>query len=215
MLTTTVNERHARILSVWLARSEAVAARPTMPPSLRGDRPLRRSSERREKLERSSNAIKCKCGNHPKLGTLYCKRCKPKVPPTPKSVKIKQPPPPPTPKAKKKKKKKRSNPAIGFSHAAKHIARKAKNKPKKPGMTGAEWYAEVYLKSDWWRERRKLKLEACGRVCNRCRSIKNIQVHHLSYARKYAELDEDLEVLCKPCHEAEHGLIPSPDSYSA
>jgi hypothetical protein len=37
-----------------------------------------------------------------------------------------------------------------------------------------------------------------------------LDVHHRSYARLGAELPADLEVLCRPCHGAEHGKNADP-----
>lgn len=67
----------------------------------------------------------------------------------------------------------------------------------------AENYAD-YLQTPWWRKRRNQALADAGWTCERCLARKGLQVHHRSYTRLGAELREDLEVLCRTCHEGEH-----------
>jgi 5-methylcytosine-specific restriction endonuclease McrA len=43
------------------------------------------------------------------------------------------------------------------------------------------------------------------RWCERCGGQDALQVHHRTYERLGAELDEDFEVLCRRCHATEHG----------
>ena len=62
----------------------------------------------------------------------------------------------------------------------------------------------AYLKSPWWSQRRNLALLNAGYRCRRCGVTRQLEVHHLSYAHLGAELDEDLEVLCRGCHLGEH-----------
>jgi hypothetical protein len=68
-----------------------------------------------------------------------------------------------------------------------------------------------YISSDHWKRRRKDFLTHFP-SCNRCRLNRtlaliaydqDLHVHHRSYARVGAELDDDLEALCKRCHEVE------------
>jgi len=68
-----------------------------------------------------------------------------------------------------------------------------------------------YIGSPQWQQRRKQVLR-WNPICNRC-SIprwlaelvydQDLHVHHLSYANVGDEADEDLEVLCRRCHEVE------------
>lgn len=76
-------------------------------------------------------------------------------------------------------------------------------------MTKTEY--REYLASPHWKELRKDFLEY-ENICNRCempRWLVNIaydqdmHVHHRTYARLGAELDDDLEALCPRCHEVE------------
>lgn len=64
----------------------------------------------------------------------------------------------------------------------------------------------TYLLTDHWRLTRKYALRRAGFSCERCGVQSSLQVHHLTYDRIGAEDDADLEVLCRPCHEAEHGI---------
>lgn len=66
-----------------------------------------------------------------------------------------------------------------------------------------------YIKSHWWKAKRNHILKKRGRKCEKCRSTKRIQVHHLTYERLGRELDSDLQVLCRSCHMLEHNLDPT------
>jgi 5-methylcytosine-specific restriction endonuclease McrA len=50
---------------------------------------------------------------------------------------------------------------------------------------------------------RKKAIRYYGKMCMRCNSTENIHVHHKDRNRKNNEL-ENLEVLCKTCHDLEH-----------
>lgn len=60
---------------------------------------------------------------------------------------------------------------------------------------------KAYLRSSEWRERRKEFIEEVNGECEDCGSKKNIQVHHLNYDNIGDETEDDVEVLCKDCHE--------------
>lgn len=78
-------------------------------------------------------------------------------------------------------------------------------------MTKTE-YAK-YLSGNHWQERRKAFLQIWPNgFCNRCYLPRwlaslvydqDLHVHHKSYANLNAEKDEDLESLCRRCHELE------------
>lgn len=67
-------------------------------------------------------------------------------------------------------------------------------------------YAE-YLKSTEWQ---KLKFDVYKRDLNRCKQCKkdlskmNGNVHHTTYANVYNESLDDLELVCKDCHQLIH-----------
>lgn len=69
-----------------------------------------------------------------------------------------------------------------------------------------------YLTTPHWRRVRDAALRRAGFRCSKCSSKRDLQVHHLTYERRGAELDDDLEVLCRGCHlglhvqEAKHGI---------
>jgi len=64
----------------------------------------------------------------------------------------------------------------------------------------------AYLTTPAWKEKRKQALELYGCICSRCKQFGN-DVHHKTYERVGGdELMEDLEVLCRECHEAHHAL---------
>jgi len=66
-----------------------------------------------------------------------------------------------------------------------------------------ERYA-AYLCSREWSVLKAAVHERSGGVCERCRRNPVDAVHHLTYARKYSELLEDLQGICNPCHEFTH-----------
>lgn len=76
---------------------------------------------------------------------------------------------------------------------------------------------EGYMQSNRWWARRKSKLIAANWTCQRCGYNQltapveiPLDVHHLTYGRLGDELDSDLIVLCRPCHEKEHGRLIAP-----
>ncbi len=62
-------------------------------------------------------------------------------------------------------------------------------------------YREQYLRSDHWRAARKVAIQRAGYRCQRCGATGRLDAHHLTYQRLGAEDDQDLEVLCRPCHD--------------
>lgn len=68
-----------------------------------------------------------------------------------------------------------------------------------------------YLLSEHWKATRNAARHRAGYRCQRCgkqyepAERGKLNVHHLSYDRLGAERDEDLEVLCRPCHASGHG----------
>lgn len=68
-----------------------------------------------------------------------------------------------------------------------------------------------YLKTDHWQATKKQAIAGAGYQCQRCgqkyepHERWNFNVHHRTYENRGAELDEDLEVLCRACHAREHG----------
>jgi hypothetical protein len=61
-----------------------------------------------------------------------------------------------------------------------------------------------YLLSDKWQLKREKLFDVRGKICERCKSKKDIQVHHKTYKNIFNESLNDLEVLCKRCHMAHH-----------
>ena len=63
---------------------------------------------------------------------------------------------------------------------------------------------DEYLRSDVWQYKRECALSRAGRKCERCGAKYGValEVHHLTYERFGNERMDDLEVLCKRCHEA-------------
>lgn len=69
-----------------------------------------------------------------------------------------------------------------------------------------------YLRSSWWKERRKHILERAKFKCEQCHSRKATEVHHLNYLHVFNELPTDLVALCRHCHRNIHHLTPANDN---
>jgi hypothetical protein len=63
---------------------------------------------------------------------------------------------------------------------------------------------QAYLASREWASRKEAVKRRSGGTCERCLINPMDHVHHLTYARKYAEPLTDLQALCKPCHDFTH-----------
>lgn len=71
--------------------------------------------------------------------------------------------------------------------------------------TTKELYA-MFLESDFWIELSRLKRRQAGK-CQRCPARKQLQAHHIRYPEHWFDTRlEDLEVLCRDCHEKEHRI---------
>jgi hypothetical protein len=64
-------------------------------------------------------------------------------------------------------------------------------------------YAE-YLRSAHWALLKLNTIIARGMRCERCASLKDIDLHHLTYQRLGRELPQDVLLLCRMCHTKEH-----------
>lgn len=78
---------------------------------------------------------------------------------------------------------------------------------RKSGLSKREWYRTIYLQSDHWRLLREEKFKASGKVCVGCDRSNDLQVHHKKYRSIFNVTVDDLEVLCRHCHTAEHEAL--------
>lgn len=62
----------------------------------------------------------------------------------------------------------------------------------------------AYLRSRDWQDRRRRVLSRDGWRCVRCRSKRNLHVHHRWYSPLGAEPLKSLETLCEKCHKRVH-----------
>lgn len=67
-------------------------------------------------------------------------------------------------------------------------------------------YAD-YLKTEYWKTRRQRALQKALFACQLCKCTECLDVHHNTYERIGGELDSDLIVLCRECHELFHARI--------
>lgn len=71
--------------------------------------------------------------------------------------------------------------------------------------TTKELYA-MFLESQWWVDLSFTK-RCAVRKCERCGCTYDLQAHHIRYPENWFETRlEDLEVLCRDCHEKEHHI---------
>ena len=91
----------------------------------------------------------------------------------------------------------------------KPIRRKAFRKKRHESRQGKKKISDhkakylEYLKSDEWMKIR-VEMLSIYKKCARCDSKYQLQIHHKTYKNIFKEEPEDLEVLCKACHKAEH-----------
>lgn len=63
-----------------------------------------------------------------------------------------------------------------------------------------------YLETPEWQERRQRALKRAGYRCQTCNAQGILNVHHRTYERRGCELDSDLIVLCRDCHQKFHDI---------
>ena len=78
---------------------------------------------------------------------------------------------------------------------------------KESGLSGKLWYRNVYLKSEHWKNLRTQRLIIANKKCEQCSDVYYLDVHHLSYKNIFDVTVEDLRVLCRICHNKEHGIV--------
>lgn len=62
-----------------------------------------------------------------------------------------------------------------------------------------------FINSEEWRKIKKALFAVRRKICEECGAVDVIHVHHLTYKRFGGkERQEDLKVLCEPCHMALH-----------
>lgn len=77
--------------------------------------------------------------------------------------------------------------------------------PTQPEKTKENY--EKFLESDFWKELSRRKRKKVGK-CEECGSRKRLQCHHKEYPDHWWRTTERmLEVLCRSCHEARHGIV--------
>ncbi len=89
--------------------------------------------------------------------------------------------------------------------AVEDIGEVTRNTPERIAYLRSLPYDE-YLRTEWWQRLRIAALKRANYRCfNGARHRGPLNVHHLTYERLGTELDRDLQVLCRKCHEAVHG----------
>lgn len=73
---------------------------------------------------------------------------------------------------------------------------------KRSGLPYKEWYWNVYLQSDHWKELRARKLKEAKYKCQCCGKARPLDVHHNNYRSIYDVKLSDLLAVCRRCHNA-------------
>lgn len=71
-------------------------------------------------------------------------------------------------------------------------------------MTTKEKQYKRYLNTKKWKDKRIELFNIRGEKCEKCGSKNDLHIHHLTYENIFNEKLEDLQILCKFCHKAEH-----------
>jgi 5-methylcytosine-specific restriction endonuclease McrA len=66
------------------------------------------------------------------------------------------------------------------------------------------WYRKLYLRSRHWRGKTQQAKQHHGYYCAKCGATEYLHTHHLTYKRIWRENMNDLQVLCRTCHNKEH-----------
>lgn len=74
-------------------------------------------------------------------------------------------------------------------------------------MSRKDWYWNIYLKSEGWRETRKNILDKFNNRCVVCDAEQKIDVHHFNYDNLGNETYQDALPLCRKCHERYHEIF--------
>lgn len=64
-----------------------------------------------------------------------------------------------------------------------------------------------FLASDYWEVVKANYYRKNPKICNDCRSTKNIQLHHKNYWQIFSLNTGSLISLCAKCHKSRHGII--------
>jgi len=67
----------------------------------------------------------------------------------------------------------------------------------------------IYLRSPLWRLRRWMWIVRAGGRCQRCRTRRQLTIHHRTYRRLGHERRADVTVLCWDCHRRQHDPRPT------
>jgi 5-methylcytosine-specific restriction endonuclease McrA len=92
---------------------------------------------------------------------------------------------------------------VGIGLVARSLERRERSRRRAARKERQREYSR-YLRSDEWKVRRDAAVARAGGRCQDCGARRDLDVHHLPYKRKGAELPEDLRAVCRQCHKARH-----------
>lgn len=74
------------------------------------------------------------------------------------------------------------------------------------GLSKRDWYRKVYSRSLHWSNLREMAFLKHGKRCQKCGCGGVLDVHHLNYRSIFDVTVDDLQPICRRCHNIEHGL---------
>lgn len=73
------------------------------------------------------------------------------------------------------------------------------------GLSKRDWYRKVYSRSLHWANLRQQAFAKHGKRCSKCGCGGILDVHHLNYRSIFDVTVDDLQPICRRCHNIEHG----------
>lgn len=73
------------------------------------------------------------------------------------------------------------------------------------GLSKRDWYRKVYSRSLHWSNLREMAFLKHGKRCQKCGCGGILDVHHLNYRNIFDVTVDDLQPICRRCHNIEHG----------
>lgn len=93
----------------------------------------------------------------------------------------------------------RDNPGVRLKRSRARETLKDRRDVEREAERSAEY--DAYMRSDEWKRRRAVAIRKAGERCQICNRGGQLHVHHRTYERFGAEMEDDLTVLCEDCHD--------------
>ena len=110
------------------------------------------------------------------------------------------------------------DPDIQRTYWSQHSNSYTEKRRKEEQRAYSEWlrYYNAYLRTDEWKQKRRLVILRAQGICEGCRCERASEVHHLTYDHVGEEFLFELVALCDACHKRFHASprfqVPIPSS---